>query len=219
MVYSIPVRSIISASNNTTSALTGATAFTGTGEDVTRYAQVSTFVRFTSATGTLQGLLSLEFSTDNSNWDRVYTTVVSESQTVIWRKDVPAQYARVVFTNQTNGTSGNQTAMRLQTRFHAVSDDVGNPFTSVVNSSTAHADLATNGTFSGKYEDIEHMRERTERYDKSVQRVATAVPIAFPVSERAKTNSTTSSPPRRTSRNHRHGRRSFSSAKNDGRGP
>jgi len=155
MVYSIPVRSVISTSNNSTTSLTTGTSqlFTGTAEDVTEYSRVGVFVLFASGTPTLQAELSLQFSVDGTNWDVAYTTIVSESQNVVWTHDVAAQFCRVVLTGEANATSGDQTSLRLETRFVEVPGGNGDGVIDAYNSRGVASQIAGSGSFVGKYVD------------------------------------------------------------------
>lgn len=104
--------SAISTNNSSTATLLSGAAFTGTGEDVTAYSEMRVSVFANVASGT-DGL-SLQQSSDNTNWDVVDTYTVAaagagQGKTYV----VPRQerYFRVAYTN--GGT--NQTTFRLQT--------------------------------------------------------------------------------------------------------
>lgn len=58
---------LVSTDNSTSTPLAGDATFTGTGEDISNYAALSVQV-FASHASATDGL-SMEFSTDNSNWD------------------------------------------------------------------------------------------------------------------------------------------------------
>lgn len=104
--------SVVSTNNSTASTLLSGAVFTGTGEDVSAYSEmrVSVFANIASATDGL----SLQQSSDNTNWDVVDTYTVAaatagQGKTYV----VPRQekFFRAVYTN--GGT--NQTTFRLQT--------------------------------------------------------------------------------------------------------
>lgn len=119
----------VSADNSTSSPLAGGATFTGTSEDIKDESViiVSVFADQASATNGL----SVEFSTDDSNWDHtdVYTIPASTGKTFSFQPT--ARYFRVRYTN--SGTV--QTAFRLQTLLkssyvkpssHRVADEISN---------------------------------------------------------------------------------------------
>ncbi len=105
------VRGFISTNNSTTATLGGAGTFTGTGEDVSQYSTI-TVIYDTD----VDGSISMQFSTDNTNWDR--SKIVTVDQTLasgaVHTLEVVSQYFRIVYTN---GASG-QAHFRLQTIYH-----------------------------------------------------------------------------------------------------
>jgi hypothetical protein len=103
----------ISTDNSTTSILTAGNTFTGTGEDVSRYAFIEVFIK-TDANSEPLGVI-LEFSTDNTNWDfgKSFTHDHKSNPVCIFTSDVLARYFRVSYTTDTT-----QTVFRLQSRFH-----------------------------------------------------------------------------------------------------
>lgn len=103
----------ISTNNSTTTILTAGNTFTGTGEDVSRYAFIEVFIK-TDANSEALGVI-LEFSTDNTNWDfgKSFTHDHKSNPVCIFTSDVLAKYFRVSYTTDTT-----QTVFRLQTRFH-----------------------------------------------------------------------------------------------------
>lgn len=114
-VNALPVISkggFVSTNNSTIATLTAASVFTGTGEDVSNYSSISVLWTSDQVSGTAG--LSMEFSTDNSNWDRkllVDNGIASGTH----KLSVIAKYFRVVLTN--GGV--NQTSLRLQTLYHS----------------------------------------------------------------------------------------------------
>ena len=113
MAY-IPVRGLISSANSSTDTLLSDAVFTGTAEDVSNYSTIT--VAVDSDVDSASKGVSLEFSTDGSNWDRkkqldLDTSVGSGS---VHTLEVVMQYFRVVYTN---GASA-QSHFRLQTIYH-----------------------------------------------------------------------------------------------------
>ncbi len=104
---------VVSSSNNSTSNLAGGAAFTGTGEEVTGYAQIQVSV-FSSHASAANGL-SVQQSSDNSNWDITDTFTVSATTAMVISVPAQARYFRVVYTNGATLT----TSLRIQTIFKA----------------------------------------------------------------------------------------------------
>jgi hypothetical protein len=108
--------SFISTNNSTTATLTLGSTFTGTGDEVTHCAAITVNIRASHAAAT-DGV-SLEWSNDNTNWDRTEKwdyPVADRPMSVTVRPK--GRYFRLVYTN--GGT--NQTTFRVQTIMHAVS--------------------------------------------------------------------------------------------------
>lgn len=99
--------------NSSTTPLADAGVFTGIGQDISQFSTVTVFVDTD-----IDGTLSMQFSSDNSNWDRA--KVVSIDQDIasgsVHTLEVVAQFFRVVYTNSTG--NGAQSHFRLQTIFH-----------------------------------------------------------------------------------------------------
>lgn len=95
--------------NSTSTPLNANIAFTGSSVDILQYAviQVNVFSNVASATDGL----SVQFSSDGTNWDITDTFTVPANSGKTYSFQPVAQYMRVVYTN--GGT--NQTAFRLQT--------------------------------------------------------------------------------------------------------
>jgi hypothetical protein len=108
-------QNLIDTNNSTTTPLGGAATFTGTGTDVSQYAAI-TITLYADVDSAASGM-QFQFSTDNTNWDDVYsfTLDVSASDTRRFQFPTTAQYFRVVYTNG----AGAQTAFRVQTILHA----------------------------------------------------------------------------------------------------
>lgn len=105
--------SIISTANSSAVPLGANLTFTGTGEDVTQYASV-TVTAFSNVASATNGL-SLQMSTDNTNWDILDAYTVSAGSAKNIAVPVFARYFRVVYTNG----AGAQASFRLQTVYHA----------------------------------------------------------------------------------------------------
>ena len=102
----------VSTVNSTATLLAPAGVFTGTSEDVSQYSDVTVAIK-TDQVGTV----SVQFSTDNSNWDsQVPLTIRSTSfYSVLKRFSTVRKYFRVIITN----TSANaQTFLRCQSIFN-----------------------------------------------------------------------------------------------------
>lgn len=95
------------ATNSSTTPLSAAATFTGTGVDVLPYASVVVAVKTDQA-----GTLYIEFSPDNTNWDSSLSFSVAASTNEVHRISVTRRYCRVRFTNT---SASNQTYFRLQT--------------------------------------------------------------------------------------------------------
>lgn len=104
----------VSTGNSSSTPLAGGATFTGTGEEVTNYGSISIFC-FADQASAVDGL-SLEYSTNNTNWDDtdVYTTTAGAAKHIVVPPE--AQYFRVRFTNGATP----QTAFRLQTIYRKV---------------------------------------------------------------------------------------------------
>jgi len=104
----------VDSGNSTTSVLGSGATFTGTGVDVLAYEAVT--ITLASSHDSATDGMTFQFSTDNSNWDDVYTFTmdISSSDTRRFQFPTTAQYFRVVYTN--GGTL--QTHFRVQTILH-----------------------------------------------------------------------------------------------------
>jgi len=109
-----PATSVVDSGNSTTTPLGGGATFTGTGFDCTGYSNVTITLYADVDSGT-DGM-QFQFSTDNTNWDDVYSfnMDVSDSDTRRFQFPVTARYFRVVYTNG----AGAQSAFRVQTMVH-----------------------------------------------------------------------------------------------------
>lgn len=102
------VENVISTLNSTSTPLGISGVFTGTAEDITKYAAVTVTVKSDRASAT--NGLSIQFSTDGTNWDNVDAHTISAATAHITTNAVQAKYFRVVYTNGTLA----QTYFRLQ---------------------------------------------------------------------------------------------------------
>lgn len=101
---------VTSSDNSTSQALGEGVSYTGTGENVENYGNVSVNVRSDkdSATGGVQ----LQFSSDNTTWDIIETHTYTASKPLLISTNVKAKYFRISFVNSTgNGIA----ALDLQT--------------------------------------------------------------------------------------------------------
>lgn len=103
-----PSGTVISVLNSTTATLGSNATYTGTGEDVTNFSEMRISVISNQASAT-DGL-SIQQSTDNSNWDitDTYTIAAATAKTFVVPRQ--ARYYRIVYTN---GVSA-QGSFRLQ---------------------------------------------------------------------------------------------------------
>lgn len=103
---------LISTNNSTSTPLGADATYTGTGEDVSTYSSVSIQIYVSHASAT--NGFSIEFSTDNTNWDEKHTATLTADNERVFVFPIHAQYLRVVLTNGATP----QTAVRLQTIYH-----------------------------------------------------------------------------------------------------
>ncbi len=106
------VTSSVDANNSTTATLGIDAVFTGTSTDVLNYSAVTIMLLADQASAT-DGL-SVEFSTDNSNWDDKSVWTISANDARRFQFPVTGRYFRIVYTN---GGSG-QGSFRMQTLLH-----------------------------------------------------------------------------------------------------
>ena len=130
----------ISPNNSTTSTLTAGSTFTGDSDDVTIYKSIICSL-YTNVNSAIDGL-SIQFSTDNVNWDFEYNFSViggvAQSQTI----QKVAQYFRVVYTN---GASG-QGSFRLQSILVANSDNSGITYPASTSNNSSQISAFVDGT-------------------------------------------------------------------------
>lgn len=92
--------------NSTATPLNAGATFTGTAVDVSAYPSITLAARTDQA-----GLMIVEFSTDNSNWDSALGYSVAANTNEVHRVVITRRYFRIKFTNT---SASNQTFLRLQ---------------------------------------------------------------------------------------------------------
>lgn len=101
-------QSVVSTNNSSTATLTSGSVFTGTGDDCLNYSEIR--VTVISNVASASDGLSIQQSSDNSNWDitDIYTVAANTGKTFVVPRQ--ARYMRVVYTNGGTG----QASFRLQ---------------------------------------------------------------------------------------------------------
>lgn len=100
----------VDTNNSTTTPLAGDAVYTGTGVDLLSFSSISVFIDSTHDSAT-DGM-TFEFSTDNTNWDKIFTfTYTAVDGARVFQLPVHSQYFRIVYTNG----STLQTTFRVQT--------------------------------------------------------------------------------------------------------
>lgn len=99
----------VSTNNSSTATLTANSVFTGTSDDVLNYNEIRVSLIASHASAT-DGL-SIQQSSDNSNWDITDTYTIPAATGKTYSVPRQARYFRVVYTNGGTG----QTSFRLQT--------------------------------------------------------------------------------------------------------
>lgn len=103
----------IDSTNSTTSTLLADAVFTGTGVDILHNAAVT--VQLDASHDSATDGISIQFSTDNSNWDSITLfTYTAADGAALFQFGAHANFFRIVYTN---GSAG-QTHFRLQTLLH-----------------------------------------------------------------------------------------------------
>jgi hypothetical protein len=130
---------IVSTLNSTVIPLNNGDTFTGTGEDVSAYSSVCVTCKTDQS-----GLLYIEFSPDNTNWDSILTFNIAANTNEVHRITISRKYYRC---RMYNNSGVNQTFLRLQT---LIGDHFG--LTSIINSTIQDdADsLLTRAIITGK---------------------------------------------------------------------
>ena len=94
MTFIPPIPSVVSDINSSTTPLAAGATFTGTGVEALLYSTVSVTIFVDQ-----QGIVHVDQSTDNVNWDFASCFVVPVSQAVCHIVDICAQYIRTRFEN------------------------------------------------------------------------------------------------------------------------
>lgn len=144
----------VSSVNSSEIPLDNNETFTGSSIDVSGYntVTVSVFVN-------LSGLLSLEFSSDNNNWDSITSYTITANTYTEYRVPVTSQYYRTVFLNN---SGSNQTDFRLQTLLGSqqIEQDISLDTTGLARDGTVDSNNSTttplnnNTTFTGTGTDV-----------------------------------------------------------------
>jgi len=101
---------VVDANNSTTTPLVGDAVYTGIGTELLSYSSVSVFID-SSHDSVVDGM-TFEFSTDNTNWDKVFIfTYTAADNARVFQLPTHAKYFRIVYTNGSTA----QTAFRVQT--------------------------------------------------------------------------------------------------------
>ena len=105
-------KALVDTANSSTTPLGGAGVFTGTAVDVSEYSIITVMMD-----ADVDGMLSMQLSTDGTNWDRAKVVVLDQTigSGSVHTLEVVSQFFRVVFTNG----AGAQAHFRLQTIYHA----------------------------------------------------------------------------------------------------
>lgn len=180
-----PAGTIISLLNSSTATLLSGAVFTGAGEDVSNFSEmrVSLFTNVASATDGL----SLQQSSDNSNWDVVDTYTIAASSAGQGKTFVvprQARYFRVVYTNGGTG----QTSFRLQSILNRTATAPSSNRAS--DGYTNETDLVQNQTFPMVYNGTTWDRLRGDATNGEFVQLKTAVPAGTNVIGHVITDST-----------------------------
>ena len=100
--------------NSTTTPLGIGGVFTGTGEDISKYAAIN--IQILTDESSAAGGLSLQWSTDNTNWDHAQAHTVTANESFMLQAMGEGNYFRIVYTNGGTG----QTSFRLKVIYKAV---------------------------------------------------------------------------------------------------
>lgn len=106
------IASVVSTVNSTSIPLGSNATFTGTAEDISRFAVVTVFV-FTDQASAADGLKA-QYSIDGTNWDDDDKFTIPANNGKFFSLPPEAQYFRIVYTNGPVA----QSIFRLQTKYH-----------------------------------------------------------------------------------------------------
>jgi len=141
---------VIDSGNSTTSTLSGAATFTGTGVDILNYTMVSTQV-FADQDSAANGM-RFEFSIDNTNWDVSHQHDFIIGTTRTFQLPAHAKFYRFVFVNGATpqGAFRVQTILHRQnslTTIHRLDDNLAPDRSSVIVKASIIAQAAGTGDF------------------------------------------------------------------------
>jgi hypothetical protein len=88
---------LVSTNNSSTTPLGANAVFTGVGDDLTNFVTVEVFI-FSNQSSAANGV-SVQFSTDNTNWDSVSTHTLTGGTPLSFQYRAIARFFRVVYTN------------------------------------------------------------------------------------------------------------------------
>jgi hypothetical protein len=165
-----PPSSVISSVNSTATNLAGGVAFTGTGEDVSNYAAIQIAI-FSSHVSATDGL-SLQQSSDNSNWDITDVYTIPATTGKVFSVQPAAKYFRLVYTNGATLT----TSLRIQVVYHYSAPNPSSQRTA--DAYTNETDLTQQWSFNSLYNGTTWDRMRgdtTNGLDVDVTRMAALV--------------------------------------------
>ncbi len=103
------VSAVVNAANSSTSALNAGVSFTGTVVDLISVMYTAIQVQLLTDQN---GILKIQFSTDNSHWDHTVSGLVTANESTSLSTGIHGRYMRVMMTNT---SASNQTFLRLQT--------------------------------------------------------------------------------------------------------
>ena len=141
----------VSTNNSTTATLGISGVYTGTGDDCTGYTAVT--IMLDSDQDSATDGMTFQFSTDNTNWDDVYSFTYTAGSCRRFQFPITGRYFRIVYTNGGTG----QTHFRAQTIFHAnnvltsihrLADDMSPDRSAQVVKSVLYAQAAGSGDFT-----------------------------------------------------------------------
>lgn len=140
MTYINGVKGVVSSNNVYSSTLSANSTYTGTGEDVSAYSEIVVFIY--STLNSIGSGLSLEFSTDNINWDKTLKYTIQGGSSRNLSTPVFAQYFRVLYTNDSVG----EATVRLQVIYHTTKsitpiNEVGDTVVNISNNSSSFGEL------------------------------------------------------------------------------
>jgi hypothetical protein len=158
-----PSGNVTSLLNSSVATLTTGSVFTGAGEDVSNFSEMRISVISNVASAT-DGL-SIQQSTDNTNWDitDTYTITAATAKTFVVPRQ--ARYFRIVYTN--GGT--NQTSFRLQTILNRTATAPSSQRAS--DGYTNETDLVQNQAFLMVYDSATGLWNRARQTSTGVQAV------------------------------------------------